>query len=106
MYPTTILHTTILLLFYIDYNIDYNIDYKSPICSGTSACSSSPYRSGYKIYYKIDYKSPICSGTSACSSSPCHDGICVPVSETERVCMCERNVTPDEQGSCGESPDM
>ena len=78
MYPTTILHTTILLLLYIDYNIDYNIDYKSPICSGTSACSSSP----------------------------CQDGICVPVSETERVCMCERNVTPDEQGSCGESPYM
>ena len=78
MYPTTILHTTILLLLYIDYNIDYNIDYKYPICSGTSACSSSP----------------------------CQDGICVPVSETERVCMCERNVTPDEQGSCGESPYM
>ena len=77
-------------IYNINYNIDYNIDYNKD----------------YNIDYNIDYKSPICSGTSACSSSPCQDGICVPVSETERVCMCERNVTPDEQGSCGESPYM
>ncbi|KAL5252043.1 hypothetical protein ACHWQZ_G015002 [Mnemiopsis leidyi] len=46
------------------------------------------------------------TGTSACSDSPCNDGICVPTSEEERVCMCERNVTPDmdNQGSCERMP--
>ncbi|XP_063678733.1 uncharacterized protein LOC134814511 [Bolinopsis microptera] len=46
------------------------------------------------------------TGTSACTTSPCNDGICVPTSEQERVCMCEKNVTPDENGSCDRVPQI